>query len=64
MPCNNRTKWMDQSLAWSSRLTAGMGVQGDAPSVASGCYWTEHGIAPLLSGDFRGAAFLLIATKH
>jgi alpha-galactosidase len=30
----------------------------DAPAVASGHYWMEHGLAPLLNGDFKAAAFL------
>jgi alpha-galactosidase len=35
--------------------------QADAPAVASGRYWMEHGIAISLSGDFKAAAFLFTA---
>jgi alpha-galactosidase len=31
----------------------------DAPLVASGRYWMENGIVPLLSGDYQAAAFVL-----
>jgi alpha-galactosidase len=41
-----------------------MGAQADAPAVASGRYWMEHGIAPLLSGDFQAAAYVLTATDQ
>jgi alpha-galactosidase len=35
--------------------------QADAPAVASGRYWMEHGIAISLNGDFKAAAFLFTA---
>jgi alpha-galactosidase len=44
------------------RLDPIAGAKSDAPHVASGRYWMEHGIAPLLSGDFRAAAFVFTAT--
>jgi alpha-galactosidase len=46
------------------KLTAVMGAQPDAPAVASGRYWMEHGIAPLLSGDFQAAAYVFTATDQ
>jgi alpha-galactosidase len=40
------------------------GAQADAPAVASGRYWMEHGIAPLMSGDFKAAAFLFTVVRE
>ncbi len=34
----------------------------DAPRVASGRYWMEHGVSPPLSGDFQAAAYVFTAT--
>lgn len=40
-------------------------AQGEAaPTSASGRYWMQYGIAPLLNGDFKAAAFVLTATSR
>jgi alpha-galactosidase len=46
------------------RLSPIAGAQSDAPAIASGRFWMEHGIMPSLSGDFKAAAFLLTAQDH
>jgi alpha-galactosidase len=43
------------------RLSAIGGSQADAPALASGRYWMEHGIAPSMNGDFQATAFLFTA---
>ena len=35
-----------------------------APTSASGRYWMQYGITPLLNGDFKAAAFILTATAR
>ncbi|MGC2502513.1 MAG: alpha-galactosidase, partial [Silvibacterium sp.] len=35
-----------------------------APTSASGRYWMQYGITPLLNGDFKAAAFILTATSR
>jgi alpha-galactosidase len=36
----------------------------DAPDVASGTYWMNHGIEVLLQGDFQAAGVVLEAAAH
>jgi alpha-galactosidase len=38
------------------------GAKVDAPQVASGRYWMEHGVSPPLIGDFQAAAYVFTAT--
>ena len=33
-----------------------------APTSASGRYWMQYGVTPLLNGDFKAAAFILTAS--
>jgi alpha-galactosidase len=40
------------------------GALADAPASASGRYWMEHGLQPVLTGDFKAAAFLLTQTSE
>ncbi len=46
------------------RLSPIAGAQSDAPAVASGRYWMEHGIVPSLSGDFKAAGFILTVQRQ
>ncbi len=43
------------------KLQALHGAQAYEPQSASGRYWMEHGITPVLSGDFKAAAFTFAA---
>jgi alpha-galactosidase len=58
-----RLQGLDPDTTYALKPIHGAG-RSDAPKSASGRYWMEKGISPLLAGDFQAAAFELTAVAQ